>query len=100
MKIFKPQKYLFQNKLRRILDSLFREYRGKHDFGVFQMRTREKKKYPFEKSVVLWGVFKCILQLYPIFMLNEFLIVYKSPFLFFALSMTSEDYLPCLIAVK
>ena len=35
MKRFKPQKYIYQDKLHRLVDSFFHEYRGKHDFGVF-----------------------------------------------------------------
>ena len=35
MKSFKPQKYMYRDKLRRLVESFFHEYRGKHDFGVF-----------------------------------------------------------------
>ena len=34
MKLFKPQQYMYQDKLRRLVDSFFHEYSGKHDFGV------------------------------------------------------------------
>ena len=34
MKRFKPQKYMYQDKLRRLVNS-FHEYRSKHDYGVF-----------------------------------------------------------------